>query len=71
MRERLRLAVHRAHAPQLVLRFGYAPTAGFTSRRPVADVIDPAGDPGGEPVGELGADRGGGHGADRAGGTAG
>ena len=31
----------------LVLRFGYAPTAGFTGRRPVADVIDPPGDGGG------------------------
>jgi hypothetical protein len=43
VRERLRLAVHRVHAPQLVLRFGYAPTTCYTNRRPVADVIDAAG----------------------------
>ncbi|WP_327004472.1 nitroreductase [Dactylosporangium sp. NBC_01737] len=39
VRERLRLAVRRAHSPQLVLRFGYAPTTCYTNRRPVADVI--------------------------------
>jgi nitroreductase len=40
VREQLRLALHRVHAPQLVLRFGYAATAGWTNRRPVTDVID-------------------------------
>jgi nitroreductase len=45
VRERLRLALHRVHDPQLVLRFGYAPTTCYTNRRPVADVLDagPAG----------------------------
>jgi nitroreductase len=43
VREQLRLVVHRLHAPQLVLRFGYAPTTCYTNRRPVADVIDPEG----------------------------
>ncbi|MEV4509978.1 nitroreductase [Dactylosporangium sp. NPDC049525] len=42
VRERLRLALHRVHDPQLVLRFGYAPTTCYTNRRPVADVIDDA-----------------------------
>lgn len=42
VREQLRLAVHRAHDPQLVLRFGYAPTTCYTNRRPVGDVIDGA-----------------------------
>ncbi|GAA3453458.1 Acg family FMN-binding oxidoreductase [Dactylosporangium matsuzakiense] len=40
-RERLRAAVGRIHDPQLVLRFGYAPTTCYTNRRPVTDVIDP------------------------------
>jgi nitroreductase len=40
VREQLRLALHRVHDPQLVLRFGYAPTTGWTNRRPVTDVID-------------------------------
>ncbi|MET7426336.1 hypothetical protein [Dactylosporangium sp. NPDC005555] len=40
VREELRLALRRAHDPQLVLRFGYAPATCFTNRRPVADVID-------------------------------
>ncbi|MET7423701.1 nitroreductase [Dactylosporangium sp. NPDC005555] len=40
VREQLRLALHRAYAPQLVLRFGYAPTTCYTNRRPVEDVID-------------------------------
>jgi nitroreductase len=39
VREELRLAVRRAHDPQLVLRFGYAPATCFTNRRPVTDVI--------------------------------
>jgi hypothetical protein len=41
MREQLRRTVDRLHDPQLVLRFGYAPTTCYTNRRPVADVIDP------------------------------
>ncbi|WP_432839577.1 Acg family FMN-binding oxidoreductase [Dactylosporangium sp. CA-092794] len=41
VRERLRRLLGRADAPQLVLRFGYAPTTCFTNRRPVADVIEP------------------------------
>ncbi|MDG6110120.1 nitroreductase [Dactylosporangium aurantiacum] len=40
IREQLRLALRRAYAPQLVLRFGYAPTTCYTNRRPVRDVID-------------------------------
>ncbi|GAA1535454.1 hypothetical protein GCM10009827_062180 [Dactylosporangium maewongense] len=40
VRERLRLALRRPYAPQLVLRFGYAPTTCYTNRRPVSDVID-------------------------------
>lgn len=40
IREQLRLALRRAYAPQLVLRFGYAPTTCYTNRRPVSDVID-------------------------------
>ncbi|MFF5235540.1 Acg family FMN-binding oxidoreductase [Dactylosporangium sp. NPDC000521] len=40
IREQLRLALRRPYAPQLVLRFGYAPTTCYTNRRPVADVID-------------------------------
>jgi len=39
-REQLRLALHRAYDPQLVLRFGYAPTTCYTNRRPLADVIE-------------------------------
>jgi nitroreductase len=39
IRTQLRLLVRRAHDAQLVLRFGYAPTTCYTSRRPVADVI--------------------------------
>ena len=34
-------ALRRAHDPQLVLRFGYAPTTCFTNRRPVTAVIEP------------------------------
>ena len=50
VRETLRLALRRAHDPQLVLRFGYAPMTCFTNRRPVADVIEPeAADTGGPP----------------------
>ncbi|MEU7875898.1 hypothetical protein [Dactylosporangium sp. NPDC049140] len=40
IRERLRLALHRGNDPQLVLRFGYAPTIGCTNRRAVADVVE-------------------------------
>ena len=43
VREQLRHVVHRLHDPQLVLRFGYAPTTCYTNRRQVADVIDPQG----------------------------
>ncbi|MEU7872103.1 nitroreductase [Dactylosporangium sp. NPDC049140] len=39
-RERLRQAVGRIHEPQIVLRFGYAPTTCYTNRRPIADVIE-------------------------------
>ncbi|MER7281869.1 nitroreductase [Dactylosporangium sp. NPDC000244] len=39
-RERIRRAIDRIHDPQLVLRFGYAPTTCYTNRRPVTDVID-------------------------------
>jgi hypothetical protein len=41
VREQLRRTVDQLHDPQLVLRFGYAPTTCYTNRRPVADVIDP------------------------------
>ncbi|MFI5916789.1 Acg family FMN-binding oxidoreductase [Dactylosporangium sp. NPDC051541] len=40
-REKLRRSVGRIHDPQLVLRFGYAPTTCYTNRRPVADVMEP------------------------------
>lgn len=40
IREQLRLVLDRPYAPQLVLRFGYAPTTCYTNRRPVRDVID-------------------------------
>ena len=40
IREQLRLVLRRAYAPQLLLRFGYAPTTCYTNRRPVSDVID-------------------------------
>ena len=40
VREQLRVVLHRVHDPQLVLRFGYAPTTCFTNRRPTADVAD-------------------------------
>ncbi|GAA0717296.1 nitroreductase [Dactylosporangium roseum] len=40
IRERLRLAMHRYDDPQLVLRFGFAPTLGYTNRRAVADVVE-------------------------------
>jgi len=39
VREQLRLVLHQAYAPQLVLRFGYAPAIGSTGRRPVDEVI--------------------------------
>lgn len=39
VRERLRRWLGRSYEPQLVLRFGYAPTTCYTNRRPVADVI--------------------------------
>ncbi|WP_344514592.1 Acg family FMN-binding oxidoreductase [Dactylosporangium maewongense] len=39
VREQVRLALHRSHDPQLVLRFGYAPSTCFTNRRPPSDVI--------------------------------
>lgn len=40
VREQLRLALGRRYLPQMVLRFGYAPAIGASSRRPVEDVID-------------------------------
>ncbi|MGI5239709.1 Acg family FMN-binding oxidoreductase [Dactylosporangium sp. CA-139066] len=40
IRERLRRLLGRPDLPQLVLRFGYAPTTCYTNRRPVADVIE-------------------------------
>ncbi|MEV6931807.1 nitroreductase [Dactylosporangium sp. NPDC051485] len=39
IRDRLRRAVNPIPDPQLVLRFGYAPTTCYTNRRPVADVL--------------------------------
>ncbi|GAA0725138.1 hypothetical protein GCM10010199_35300 [Dactylosporangium roseum] len=39
-RRRLRLALGRPDDPHLVLRFGYAPTLGYTNRRSVADVVE-------------------------------
>ncbi|MER7008305.1 nitroreductase family protein [Dactylosporangium sp. NPDC000555] len=41
IRERLRRTLGRLHDPQLVLRFGYAPTTCYTNRRPIEDVIEP------------------------------
>lgn len=35
----LRDIVGGLHDPQMVLRFGYAPTTCYTNRRPVADAI--------------------------------
>jgi nitroreductase len=40
-RERLRVALHRYGAPQMVLRIGYGQPAPPTPRRDVDDVIDP------------------------------
>ncbi|GAA2367004.1 hypothetical protein GCM10010170_066120 [Dactylosporangium salmoneum] len=40
IRERLRCVVNPIQDPQLVLRFGYAPTTCYTNRRPVADVLE-------------------------------
>ncbi|WP_432971470.1 Acg family FMN-binding oxidoreductase [Dactylosporangium sp. CA-233914] len=40
IRETLRRSVFAVHDPQLVLRFGYAPTTCYTNRRPVAEVMD-------------------------------
>jgi hypothetical protein len=40
-RGRLREMVGGFHEPQMVLRFGYAPTTCYTNRRPVADAILP------------------------------
>ncbi|GGM41183.1 Acg family FMN-binding oxidoreductase [Dactylosporangium sucinum] len=40
VRARLRDLLGRPDLPQLVLRFGYAPTTCYTGRRPVADVVD-------------------------------
>ncbi|HTJ36116.1 MAG TPA: nitroreductase family protein [Dactylosporangium sp.] len=40
-REELRRLLDRPYLPQMVLRFGYAPTTCYTNRRPVADVVEP------------------------------
>ncbi|WP_238006869.1 nitroreductase family protein [Dactylosporangium sp. AC04546] len=40
VRVRLRDLLGRPDLPQLVLRFGYAPTTCYTGRRPVGDVIE-------------------------------
>jgi nitroreductase len=39
VREQLRLALGRRAAPQMLMRFGYAPSAPPTPRRPVAEVM--------------------------------
>jgi hypothetical protein len=40
VREELRLALGRPHAPMMLLRFGYAIRLATSGRRPVHDVLD-------------------------------